>query len=78
MSGRRLTIAAEDPKGSVIATLASSTEVLRALAGTRARVLLVDRRAGRFHQAGEQLRLADRRPLAAARAAAASASTGPT
>ncbi len=68
---RRLTVTPEESKGTEIVSLASSTEVLRALAGTRARVLLVDRRAGRFHQAGEQLRLADSRPLEAARAPAA-------
>ncbi len=62
---RRITVAPEESKGTEIVSLASSTEVLRALAGTRARVLLVDRRAGRFHQAAEQLRLADNRPLEA-------------
>lgn len=65
---RRLMVAPPDPAsgGLEVVSLASSTAVLRALAGTRARVLLVDRKAGRFHEAGEQLRLADARPLVAA------------
>jgi uncharacterized protein (DUF58 family) len=57
---RRLTVAPPDgrSRGLEIVTLASSTAVLRTLARTRARVLLVDRAAGRFHEANEQLRLA--------------------
>jgi uncharacterized protein (DUF58 family) len=72
---RRLRVAPRDPaqNGLEIVSLASSTEVLRALASTRARVLLVDRKAGRFHEAGEQLRLADSRPLEPVRAPAAGA-----
>lgn len=65
---RRLTVAPEEPasQGLEVVSLASSTEVLRTLAATRARVLLVDRKSGRFHEAGEQLRLADAgRPLTA-------------
>jgi hypothetical protein len=57
---RRLTVAPPDRErqGLEIVTLASSIAVLRTLARTRARVLLVDRAAGRLHEANEQLRLA--------------------
>lgn len=68
---RKVTIAPPESHGTEIVSLDSSTAVLRALAGTRARVLLVDRRAGRIHQAGEQLRLADNRTLEAPRGPAA-------
>lgn len=77
---RRLTVPPPDltSEGLEVVSLASSTEVLRTLARTRARVLLVDRRAGRFHEAREALRLADGgRPLEASPAPPAPASTEP-
>lgn len=65
---RRLTLAAESKGGLEIVSLASSTETLRALAVTRARVMLIDRQTGRMNEAGEQLRLvAGAKPLTAAR-----------
>lgn len=67
---RRFTLAAESTGGLEIVSLASSTEVLRSLASTRARVLLIDRKTGRMTEAGEQLRLvAGAAPLAPAKAA---------
>jgi uncharacterized protein (DUF58 family) len=77
---RRLTVAPPDRRsqGLEIVSLASSTEVLRTLARTRARVLLVDRKAGRFHEANDQLRLAKGSlPLEAVAAPSTSSSTEP-
>ncbi len=56
---RRLRVADEESTktGHEIVSLATVTSVLRMLAGTRARVLLLDRRSGRMHDAGEHLRL---------------------
>jgi len=54
---RKVTVASAPANGLAVASLASSTEVLRTLASTRARVLLIDRKSGRMHEASEQLRL---------------------
>ncbi|MBS2014945.1 MAG: DUF58 domain-containing protein [Deltaproteobacteria bacterium] len=66
---RRVTVATKAETGQSVVSLDASTEVLRALASTRARVLLLDRKTGRIHDAGEQLRLvAGAKPLTAAAA----------